>query len=74
MDDQGMMAAVGGVTVLIVIAILFAIFLIPAILILRKAGYSGWWVLLYFIPLAGFIGLWVFALADWPALKNKSAS
>jgi len=41
--------------------------------ILAKAGYSGWWSLLFFVPLANIIGLWVFALAQWPAIKERDA-
>jgi hypothetical protein len=42
--------------------------------ILAKAGYSGWWALLVFVPLANIIGLWVFALAKWPAIKERDAT
>jgi uncharacterized membrane protein YhaH (DUF805 family) len=35
-------------------------------LVVRKAGYSGWWVLLGLIPLVGVIMLWVFAFSRWP--------
>jgi uncharacterized membrane protein YhaH (DUF805 family) len=35
-------------------------------LVLRKAGYSGWWVLLGFVPIVGLVMLWVFAFSRWP--------
>ena len=38
--------------------------------IVRKAGYSGWWCLVMLVPLVNVIMLWVFAFADWPALKR----
>lgn len=44
--------------------------LIPLIKILRKAGYSGWWGLMMFVPLLNIIMLYVFAYADWPTLRN----
>ncbi len=44
----------------------FLIFAIPAAMILRKAGYSGWWVLISFVPLLNVIMFWVFAFARWP--------
>jgi hypothetical protein len=44
-------------------ALVALIFWVP-MEILRKAGYSRWWALL--IPMTGFIGLVVFACADWP--------
>jgi len=40
--------------------------------ILRKAGYSGWWSLLTILPLANIIVIWVFAFADWPALRARN--
>jgi uncharacterized membrane protein YhaH (DUF805 family) len=46
----------------------------PIVMILRKAGYSGWWALLAIIPFAAFLGLWFLALARWPALQRNDAS
>ena len=46
------------------------IFLIPAAKILSKAGYSGWWCLIWFVPLVNVIMFWVFAFADWPTLRQ----
>jgi len=41
--------------------------------ILRKAGYSGWWVLVTVVPVVNLIMLWVFAFADWPALRDSAS-
>jgi uncharacterized membrane protein YhaH (DUF805 family) len=49
--------------------IILLVYLLPIIKILHKAGYSGWWVILVFIPLINIIFLWVFAYADWPSLR-----
>jgi 1-acyl-sn-glycerol-3-phosphate acyltransferase len=35
-------------------------------LVVRKAGYSGWWALLGFVPIVGLVMLWVFAFSRWP--------
>jgi hypothetical protein len=56
---------------LIVIVVFWLIFLIPAAKILSKAGYSGWWCLLGFVPLVNIIMFWVFAFADWPVLRQS---
>jgi len=53
---------------LAVIAITLAIFFVPVVAILRRAGYSGWWVLLWFVPVVNVLALWIFAFARWPAL------
>lgn len=43
-----------------------------SVIILNKAGYSGWWALTLFIPIVNIIMLFVFAYhADWPRLKKK---
>jgi hypothetical protein len=42
--------------------------LIPIQRILRRAGFSGWWCLLFFIPIANFVGLWMLAFKRWPTV------
>jgi hypothetical protein len=56
---------------LIVVLVMLAIYLVPIVTILRKAGYSGWWSLLVFVPLVNIIMLWVFAFAAWPNLREQ---
>lgn len=34
--------------------------------IIQRAGYSGWWVLLSFVPLVNFVALFIFAFKEWP--------
>ena len=43
----------------------------PPAKILMKAGYSGWWCLIGFVPIVNIIMLWVFAFADWPSLRQS---
>jgi hypothetical protein len=38
--------------------------------VLRRAGYSPWWVLLMLVPLVNLVALWVFAYARWPAVDE----
>jgi uncharacterized membrane protein YhaH (DUF805 family) len=62
---------------LIVIAIpvgLLVLYFVPIVKILRKAGYSGWWCLIVFVPLVNIIMFYVFAFADWPALRGRNAT
>lgn len=54
----------------IILIVILLVYLIPGIKILRKAGYSGWWIILLFIPVVNIIFLWVFAFADWPSLRG----
>ena len=57
---------------LIIVLIMLAIFVVPYVKIIKKAGYSGWWVLVVFIPLINLIMLWVFALARWPVEERAA--
>jgi hypothetical protein len=43
----------------------------PIIRIIQRIGYSGWWVLLFFVPLGNVIGLWILAYGRWPAVPSK---
>lgn len=56
---------------LLPLTLILLILLPPIVKIIRKAGYSGWWVLLWFVPIVNLIALWVFAFSKWP--KNPDA-
>jgi hypothetical protein len=55
----------------VVLGVMVAVWVVPVVMILRKAGYSGWWCLLGFVPLGNVVMLWVFAFADWPSLRGR---
>jgi hypothetical protein len=57
--------------VVLVIALLIWAFLAIFGRILRRAGYSRWWLLTMFVPVLNLIMLWVFAFADWPVFKAR---
>jgi uncharacterized membrane protein YhaH (DUF805 family) len=57
---------------LLIVTSLAMVTLIPVYRILQRTGFSGWWCLLSLIPAVGFILLWYFAYAEWPALDNNS--
>jgi predicted PurR-regulated permease PerM len=60
----------GGV---ILAAIVLAVFLIPIARILRRAGFSRAWCLLFLVPFGNIVGLWVFAYTRWPGVEEKRA-
>lgn len=49
------------------IVLISFIVIIPFWKIVSKAGFSGAWCLLLFVPVVGFLMIWVFAFIDWPA-------
>jgi len=55
----------------LIVILMLATLVVPVVKIIQKAGYSGWWTLLWFVPFANIIMLWVFALADWPNLAKR---
>jgi uncharacterized membrane protein YhaH (DUF805 family) len=44
---------------------------VPIARILHRAGRSGWWTILAFVPLLNLIFMWVFAFSRWPAVDRK---
>lgn len=43
----------------------------PIAEVLRRAGYSRWWALVYILPLLNLIGLFVFAYSRWPKMVDE---
>ena len=39
--------------------------------ILKRAGYSGWWVVAMFIPLLNVVMIWIFAFSEWPRYRES---
>ncbi|MFN7644157.1 MAG: hypothetical protein ACK5PW_13935 [Burkholderiales bacterium] len=65
---QGLLDSPSLVTLLGLVLLTVPIVMIARVL--RRAGYSPWWVLLVLVPLVNLIALWVFAYARWPALDE----
>jgi hypothetical protein len=42
--------------------------------ILQRAGHSGWWTLIAFVPVLNIVALWYFGFGPWPALNSKIAA
>lgn len=63
---------------LVALAALYAVCLLASLIalaaIVRKAGYSGWWVLLALVPLLNVVMLCIFAASRWPVLRALEAS
>lgn len=57
----------------IVFSILLILFLYVLMFwkIVKKAGFSGWWALVTFIPFLNIVMFWVFAFIKWPIEKGR---
>jgi len=60
--------------VLLVVLLLYTVLNIVAVVkIITKAGYSGAWFLILFVPIIGTIMFYVFAFSKWPVIKRLEA-
>jgi hypothetical protein len=55
----------------LVVIVVTVVWLVPVIKILNKAGYSGWWCLVLFVPVVNIVFYWIFAFARWPNLVTS---
>jgi hypothetical protein len=63
--------SVGAVVGLSLLGLVIAvIFFVAYIQIIRRAGYSGWWVLVMFVPVLNVVMLLVFAYKEWPIQRE----
>jgi formate/nitrite transporter FocA (FNT family) len=46
--------------------------MIPLGQLLRRIGFSRWWILLSFVPIINIVGLWIIAYANWPRDNQTS--
>ena len=63
-NTTGLFAGLG---ILLFIYLAFAVIgIVAAVKVVTKAGYSGWWILITFIPFVGLIFVLIFAFSKWP--------
>ena len=62
-DPQVLIAL--GVNLLMLLA-----FLAAYITIIRRAGYSGWWILSGLVPVVNLVMFFVFAFREWPVQRE----
>jgi len=63
-----------GLPELLIIAVILLIIIVPVWLmgkILVKAGFSGWFSLISFVPIVNVIALWIFAFIPWPNVDQQ---
>ena len=50
--------------------VLIAFFIWCYVRIIRRAGYSGWWILMSLVPIGNLIMLAFFAFKEWPIRRE----
>ena len=66
--SAGFLAGIG-IFVFVYLAIL-VLGIIAAVKVVTKAGYSGWWILITFVPLVGAVFFFIFAFSTWPVTRE----
>jgi hypothetical protein len=73
-NHSAMGIAAGGVIAIVVISLVFFIaYLWAYVNIIRRTGYSGWWVLIGLVPIANIVMFFVFAFKEWPIQRELRA-
>lgn len=75
-DPSAAMAAMG--PMFAVLGIFYVVFLIASVVayisIIRKAGYSGWWILSILFPPLALVMFFIFAFSKWPVQKKAEGT
>jgi hypothetical protein len=67
----GVAAGFAGLGVLLFVYIALAVLgIVAAVKVVTKAGYSGWWILIAFVPIVGSVFALVFAFSTWPVTRE----
>ena len=66
--SAGLFAGLG--LLLFVYLAILVVSILAAVKVVTKAGYSGWWVLITFVPLVGMVFVLVFAFSTWPVTRE----
>jgi hypothetical protein len=60
-----------GLGILLFLYLVIAVLgIIAGVKVITKAGYSGWWILITFIPFVGAVFVFIFAFSKWPVLQE----
>ncbi len=59
-----------GVGFLLVSLAIAVLGIVAGVKVLSKAGYSGWWILITFVPLVGVVCVFIFAFSEWPIQRE----
>jgi uncharacterized membrane protein YhaH (DUF805 family) len=46
------------------------VFVVAYVSIIRKAGYSGWWILATLVPVLNIVLFFLFAFKEWPVQQQ----
>ncbi len=65
--------ALAGGAILLIYLIVLVVTIIAYVSIIRKAGYSGWWVLVGLVPIVNVVFFLIFAFATWPVVAEVRA-
>lgn len=75
-DPSAAMAAMGPMFAVIIVfyLVLFIASIVAHVSIIRKAGYSGWWILSILFPPLALVMFFIFAFSKWPVQKKAEGT
>jgi uncharacterized membrane protein YhaH (DUF805 family) len=73
-SDYAIAVSPWAVAVLLFYIAIAATSVVAIIRIIQRAGFSGWWVLVVFVPFVNMIALWRFGFGSWPAFAKHAGS
>ncbi len=56
------------------LGVVVVLFGVPLGVILRRMGFSVWWLLLFLVPTGIIVGMWLVAFVRWPAVARATDS
>ena len=69
--EQDNNIAVGAIAVLVLVYVaVIGLSIWATVRIIQKAGYSGWWALMGFVPIANIVMVFLFAFKEWPVRQE----
>lgn len=69
-DDYSINLSLLGILFVFICIALIATTAIAIIRVIQRAGFSGWWALIIFVPILNMLALWYFGFGRWPILNE----
>jgi uncharacterized membrane protein YhaH (DUF805 family) len=72
--DGGLMLTAIQMAFLAIELVVAVISIVATVRVITKAGYSGWWILISFVPFVNLVMFLVFAFSKWPVEQRLEAA
>jgi uncharacterized membrane protein YhaH (DUF805 family) len=73
-DDYSINLSFLGILFVFICIALIVTTAIAIIRVIQRAGFSGWWALIMFVPILNMLALWYFGFGQWPIVNEPNSS